>query len=177
MDTCTKCSTQLNPEFNGRYKKCWWCRFCNMISQRKRRGTTLEQQQNIQGLDFSQINCENQLLLRVKILDKINSHKNYDISKNFDINEIIDFEYVYVLMYKQKGKCFYCDCNLKFLHYANHQQNQFSLDRIDSINKGHCKGNILLSCLNCNIRKGQKSPKEFKEQLRKENLNRINFVN
>lgn len=165
MSRCSKCGLEIQPN----YKKCFECRFKNNLSTKKRRGHMRHQNSN--GLTFNEINCENLLLLRVKILDKIAGHKSADMKRGFDVNEMIDFEFCWVLILRSKGKCFYCERDCKFLDYKPHQQNQFSFDRIDSEQGHNIHNEIVLSCLNCNIKKGQKTPQEFKELLKKENIN------
>lgn len=166
MNTCNVCKEVID----NLYEKCAECRFKNNLSTKKRRG---KNRVSTEGLMFNSINCENLLLLRVKILDKISTHRSYDIKNGFDISNIIDFEWCYVLILKQQGKCLYCERNCAFLDYKPRQQNQFSFDRISSTpvtdsTKGHNKNNIVMCCLNCNTKKGQKSVKEYIQQLKRE---------
>jgi len=161
---CNKCGDLMeDPD----HKKCCFCRLRNRLSQAKRRSRLSTHRPTEEGLDFSQIS-KYIIQLRVKILDKINSHKSYDKSRNiFDEENFIDFEEVFLQICKQEGRCKYCRITVKFLNYQPYQQNQFSIDRIDST-RGHVKNNVHISCLKCNCKKGKKTKKEYINILQQE---------
>lgn len=161
---CNRCGDLMQ---DPTYVKCCMCRFKNKLSQRKRRATFSTHRPDEDGLNFSQIGS-NIIKLRVKILDKLNSYKSYDQSRGFyDEVNFIDFEEVFLQICKQEGKCKYCNITLKFLNFQPYQQNQFSIDRIDST-QPHVKNNIHISCLKCNIRKGNKTRKEYIKNIQDE---------
>ena len=61
-----------------------------------------------------------------------------------------------------KLKCFYCNCRLYFLYENVRQKDQWTLDRIDN-DYGHNTDNIVISCLDCNLKRRTKDMNIFKE--------------
>ncbi len=61
----------------------------------------------------------------------------------------IDCGYILNMFKKQNGCCNKCHCQMKANKYAFNDPSQFSIDRIDSKNMGHIKGNIQLLFLEC----------------------------
>jgi hypothetical protein len=59
---------------------------------------------------------------------------------------------VLALRSSQNNKCARCNIPLLWDYPPNHPQ-QFSMDRLDNT-KGHCSGNIRLTCLECNKARG-----------------------
>ena len=55
-------------------------------------------------------------------------------------------------MNKEEIKCYYCKCFMFILYEFARENKQWSLDRIDN-ELGHNKDNIVLSCLECNLKK------------------------
>ena len=55
-------------------------------------------------------------------------------------------------MVESKMKCFYCTCNMYLIYENVRQMNQWTLDRIDN-SIGHNKNNLVISCLECNLKR------------------------
>ena len=49
-------------------------------------------------------------------------------------------------------KCFYCCCEVYLIYETVRQMNQWTLDRIDN-SFGHNKNNLVISCLECNLKR------------------------
>ena len=56
------------------------------------------------------------------------------------------------LFKKQNGSCAKCDCQMKTHNYYKNDNQQFSIDRINS-NLGHTKDNTQILCKSCNCSK------------------------
>jgi hypothetical protein len=68
-------------------------------------------------------------------------------------------EHVTTLLDACKYTCYYCQCALKQEYTARDPQ-QWTLDRIDNT-MGHNQGNVLISCLACNLKRRNRSVKKF----------------
>lgn len=68
-------------------------------------------------------------------------------------------EYVSQLLTDCKFMCYYCQCALKQEYTARDPQ-QWTLDRIDNT-MGHNQGNVLISCLACNLKRRNRTVKKF----------------
>jgi hypothetical protein len=111
-----------------------------------------EQNNHLQNL----INHENNNitnLLEKQIKRKISSYKSQDINKKrYNEDKFISFQEVLLLMNEEEIKCYYCKCFMFVLYEFARENKQWSLDRIDN-DLGHNKDNIVLSCLECNLKK------------------------
>lgn len=81
---------------------------------------------------------------------KLNSLKLVDENKGREFN--IDKDYVNNIIQEASNKCKWCSKECKFVGYDNRDIDQWSIDRIDN-NYGHIQGNIVLSCLHCNVKR------------------------
>jgi len=81
---------------------------------------------------------------------KLDSLRIVDEKKGRDFN--IDKDYVNSMIQEANNKCKWCSKECKFVGYENRDMEQWSIDRIDN-NFGHIQGNIVLSCLHCNIKR------------------------
>jgi len=68
-------------------------------------------------------------------------------------------EYVMTLLNDSKYTCYYCKGSLKTVYTARDPL-QWTLDRIDNT-MGHNQGNVLISCLACNLKRRNRSVKKF----------------
>jgi hypothetical protein len=87
------------------------------------------------------------------IRNKISNYKQQDLRKNkYEELYFINFEYVIKLLKDSQIQCHYCDDYI-FLIYENVREGkQWSLDRINN-NKGHNIDNVVISCLQCNLKR------------------------
>jgi len=87
---------------------------------------------------------------------KLKGYKNQDNLKNrktdVDLND--------VLKLFDQLLCSYCDENILILYKLKLEPKQWTLDRIDN-NLGHEKGNVVLSCLKCNLERRCKNKEKF----------------
>jgi hypothetical protein len=92
-------------------------------------------------------------LIKQQINQKIYGYRCQDIEKNkFDIDHFIDFSGVLDLIIKSNNQCYYCKEPTQLLYENVREPKQWTLDRIDN-KLGHNKGNLLIACLNCNLRR------------------------
>jgi hypothetical protein len=92
-------------------------------------------------------------LIKQQINQKIYGYRCQDIEKRiFDINNFIDFSGVLDLIIKFNNHCYYCKEPTQLLYENVREPKQWTLDRIDN-KLGHNKNNLLIACLNCNLRR------------------------
>lgn len=105
-------------------------------------------QNNLDNLDENIVK-----LIKQQIQQKIYGYRGQDIEKHkFDTERFIDFEGVLDLIIKCNNNCYYCKEPTQLLYENVREPKQWTLDRID--NKiGHNKNNLLIACLNCNLRR------------------------
>jgi hypothetical protein len=88
----------------------------------------------------------------VKIIDKkLSGYKQQDKKKKqreFDI----DAELIITLKKQQNNHCASCNCIMRW-QYSDKDPRQFTVDRKNN-NLGHVRNNVMLTCLECNRRKG-----------------------
>jgi hypothetical protein len=105
-------------------------------------------------------NKEKEIIIK-EINNKINNYKQQDqIKKHFDENNFITFELLIKSLLECNMKCYYCNCEMYILYENVRELSQWTVDRIDNT-KGHNKDNFVLSCLNCNIKRRNKSSDKF----------------
>lgn len=108
-----------------------------------------------------------QKLIHKNIITKIQGYKNQDKKKNiYNDEQIIDIHGVIDLLYESKMSCNYCKTQTNLLYENIKDPNQWTLDRLDN-NIGHNKGNLVISCLACNLKRKTMHFKrfEFTKQL------------
>jgi hypothetical protein len=100
-------------------------------------------------------------LLEKQIKKKISSYKQQDILKKIYNNEtFISFDEIINKMEIEKLQCFYCHSIMCILYEYCREPKQWTLDRIDN-EKGHNNDNILLSCLECNLKRRRINKESF----------------
>tara|TARA_B100001758_G_scaffold246534_1_gene261877 strand:+ start:1202 stop:1777 length:576 start_codon:yes stop_codon:yes gene_type:complete len=104
--------------------------------------------------DCSNMKENNICKLLIKgIKQKINGYKVQDKKKKLlDEEKFVDFDEVLNLLINADKKCYYCKNEVLLIYEDQRQKNQWSLDRIDN-DIGHIKGNLLISCLDCNLKR------------------------
>ena len=123
--------------------------------------TYLKQIQIINSLYLEQT-IEHHILVKREITKKINGYKKQDIQKTlFDKDKIISLEQVIEILMESKLKCFYCHDNCELLYKDVLSKKQWTLDRISN-NLGHNYDNVVVSCLECNVKRGDMDSQRFK---------------
>ena len=72
----------------------------------------------------------------------------------------INYEEIIELLVKSKLICHYCGLKVFVLYKNQKEPKQWTLDRVDN-EKGHNKDNLVISCLDCNIRRGRLNKDKF----------------
>jgi len=95
-----------------------------------------------------------------KITKKINSYTNQDKKQKRPINNIITYNEIIEKLLESNLKCYYCKSNVLLLYKMIRDKSQWTLERIN--NKiSHTKDNVVISCLGCNIKRGQKKSEDY----------------
>ena len=113
-----------------------------------------EQYECVQGLQINrqQEDKASKLILQ-QIQQKISGYRGQDIEKDLlDEAQLINAQQVLDLMVKTENICYYCKKQVAVLYENVREPNQWTLDRIDN-KQGHNHDNVLLACLNCNLRR------------------------
>jgi hypothetical protein len=101
------------------------------------------------------------IFIRNQIENKISSYKQQDvIKKRLDAEKFITFDQVIGLLNESELLCDYCSCEIFILYEIVRELRQWTLDRIDN-DKGHNTGNVVISCLDCNVRRRRKNKDDF----------------
>lgn len=84
---------------------------------------------------------------------KLSGYRHQDIlKKRIEEDKLINYEQLLELLVKYKLKCNYCSGELLLLYEFVREGKQWTLDRIDN-DIGHNYGNVLVSCLECNLKR------------------------
>jgi hypothetical protein len=84
---------------------------------------------------------------------KIYGYKQQDqLKKKFDETKFGSYVDVLNLLTDCCLKCHYCSCEIYILYERVREMKQWSLDRINN-DIGHNKGNLVVSCLECNLKR------------------------
>ena len=103
---------------------------------------------------FSNEDFEFSKPMKSLIKKKLSSYRQQDREKKILRKEtpVITFDETIEKLVASKLCCFYCKCKV-FIFYKKIRDNkQWTLDRIDN-SIGHCKDNVLISCLECNLKR------------------------
>lgn len=128
-----------------------------------------ETQINILNYIFSHLNEDNSNNVSNKYINifinnlknKISGYKQQDIlKKKLDLNNFTNFENIIFLLYESQLKCCYCHKEIYILYKQVREMSQWTLDRIDN-NIGHNIGNLVISCLNCNLKRRRINKNSF----------------
>lgn len=106
---------------------------------------------------------EQNILAKREISKKINGYKSQDIQKEIlDLNKLISLDQAIEKLMISKLKCFYCKENCELLYKNTLAKKQWTLDRINN-EYGHNHDNVVICCLECNIKKGEMDSDRFKQ--------------
>jgi hypothetical protein len=91
--------------------------------------------------------------LSQQIRQKIYGYKYQDIEKGiYSEGEFIKESEVIDLFHSSDMKCYYCKESVLLLYEYVRDPKQWTLERIDN-SRGHNKDNVVIACLNCNLRR------------------------
>ena len=92
---------------------------------------------------------------------KLTGYKQQDIyKKNLNIEKIINLKHIIDKLIETEIKCYYCKCEMYILYENVRDLKQWSVDRINN-DLGHNVDNIVLACLDCNLKRRCKSSDKF----------------
>lgn len=132
------------------------------------------------GWDFSEDFISNQIAILKEIINndsethpdshnvfkkevslKMAGYRQQDILKNvLDEENIITSEQILSKLCECNMTCFYCSGNVQVLYKLVREKTQWSLDRINN-DLGHNLDNVVISCLECNLKRRRKSSDAF----------------
>jgi hypothetical protein len=93
---------------------------------------------------------------------KLSGYKRQDEKHDiYSPSHFIRLEKVSEMLKEAEEKCFYCRKQMLLEGYKSWSREQWTLDRIDN-DFGHNDGNVVLSCLGCNLQRRQRSVDKFK---------------
>lgn len=125
---------------------------------------TYEEQIRIINMLYLEENTKSEpgLLTKREISNKLTGYKNQDKQNNIlDLKYIISLVDVIEKLMACKLKCFYCRENCELLYKNTFSKKQWTLDRIDN-NYGHNHDNVVICCLECNVKRGDMDSERFK---------------
>lgn len=137
------------------------------------RDTTDENRKNILSIDEKYFQVEEQFNIINGMYDhldkqvegvikkKISGYKQQDKLKEV-LNEdaFITYDQTVDLLKSSECKCTYCHVPLLLFYKTRNDGDQWTLDRIDNT-IGHNFGNVVCSCLDCNIQKKDRNHDKF----------------
>ena len=126
---------------------------------------------NNQLIHRNQISYINQILLdqdfnekkqiEKQIKQKLTGYKAQDNKKSiFNKDNFISYQETVDLLVKSKLICHYCGLHIFILYKYQKEPKQWTLDRIHN-DHGHNNNNVVISCLDCNLRRGRLNKDSF----------------
>ena len=102
------------------------------------------------------------IFVKKELERKIKSYRAQDIKKD-KLNEekLIKMDECIDKLVLSKMKCYYCNENMLLVYENVREPKQWTLDRIDN-NKGHVTENVVISCMDCNLKRRTMNDKKFK---------------
>ena len=101
------------------------------------------------------------ILVKKQILSKLNNYKQQDVIKKvYDERKLIHLDQVIAKLQESGLKCLYCKEEVYLLYKLVREMKQWTLDRIDN-DIGHFHDNVVISCLDCNLKRRKKSSNAF----------------
>jgi len=97
-----------------------------------------------------------------EIEKKLKSYKNQDIAnKIYDERWFVTSDAVVLLIKTCALKCHYCKKPCTIIYKEAFARQQWTLDRINN-NFGHNRDNVVISCLDCNLQRGDMDSERFR---------------
>lgn len=105
---------------------------------------------------------EHRSLILKELTSKIAGYKRQDVEKKiFQKDLFVSLEDVVDKLLCSRLKCFYCRRGCVILYKNMYSKQQWTLDRIDN-DVGHNADNVVVSCLECNLKRGTMDSDRFK---------------
>ena len=126
-----------------------------------------EQLEILRNIGSEENNMEVEKIIKNNILTKIRGYKNQDQKKKIlDKDNIVELNDVVELLTTSELYCYYCKKQTSIFYENVKDETQWTLDRLDN-KYGHNKGNVVISCLSCNLKRKTMHFKrfEFTKQL------------
>ena len=96
------------------------------------------------------------------IKKKIKGYENQDKKKDIlNKKKLINYNDLLEVLVISKLKCYYCKCDCLLMYDNVREKKQWTLDRLDN-DQGHNRDNIVIACLDCNLKKRTMDDKKFK---------------
>lgn len=113
-----------------------------------------EQLDIIRNLESGVVDIKVKDLIEKELHNKLNGYKSQDVKKNKYSEELfITIAAVLRLLIDCENKCVYCSALVHILYENSREPRQWTLERVDN-EKGHNKDNVMIACLECNLRRG-----------------------
>ena len=129
------------------------------INENESENTTTPINNEILQLDDN-FNDLHKLIIR-QVERKLNNYKQQDILKKvYNPNNIITLEETIIKLKESQLLCYYCKKEMLILYEIVRENLQWTLDRIDNY-LGHTNDNVIISCLNCNLKRRKQSKDAF----------------
>jgi len=113
-------------------------------------------------LNIEDDGIDHRLFFIKELTKKIYGYKRQDIDKrHYDKDLFISLDALVEKLLCSKLKCFYCKQVCELLYENIYSKLQWTLDRIDN-NIGHNSDNVVICCLECNLKKGTMDSSRFK---------------
>ena len=104
---------------------------------------------------------EAESLVRRELALKLAGYKQQDVKKEkYDGEKFMTFDELVELLVVSKMRCKYCMKQLFILYEKQREKVQWTLDRVDN-EDGHNTGNVILACLDCNLRRRRLDADKF----------------
>ena len=98
---------------------------------------------------------------KINIIKKMNSYQMQDKKKlKFDMVRFITYDQLLEKMIVSRMRCYYCCSRMKLFYQISRDPLQWTLDRLDNT-EGHNEGNVVVSCLKCNLERRTQNDEKF----------------
>ena len=151
-----------------------------VFSVKKRENVNFEEINTDNENEIKYVNmlfCEQEFTYSKKLKDeikkKINGYKSQDIKKKrHDPDKLITLEQTTEVLVASKLKCHYCSKLVQLFYDNVREKDQWTLERIDN-SIGHFKENVVISCLECNLKRRCIDTDRFKYSKSFNNIKKI----
>lgn len=105
----------------------------------------------------------------MEIRSKRRGYQEQDKKRGWNPGNVLSERYIAEQMLVQKMRCWHCSAGVHVLYRDRYDPFQWSIDRLDN-DKGHTRDNVVVSCMRCNLRRGNVSIRSFTVTKRGESL-------